>query len=98
MAYRFSTLEMQTAWQLKSKGWQHVLYDTDFPALAEMTKWCHDSFGLMYGQADPATWSTDGRWFSCVMNFGTGGTIFNSKAILMFPEKEYSWFLLRWGA
>jgi hypothetical protein len=51
----------------------------------------------MYGQADPATWSTDGRWFGGIMNFGTGGTSGKPQAVLMFPEKEYSWFLLRWG-
>jgi len=85
----FSTPEMQTAWQLKSNGWQHVLYNTDLPALAEMTKWCRDSFGLMYGRTD-----TDGKWFGAVMRFGDQD---KPQMVLMFPEKEYAWFLLRWA-
>jgi hypothetical protein len=51
----------------------------------------------MYGTVDPETWSTDGKWFGAEVDFSSGTVGEDTKIVLMFPEKEYVWFLLRWG-
>jgi len=88
--------DMRTASKLKSQGWRPVVYDLNSPTLREMIKWCQDSFGTMYGTADPETWSTDGKWFGAELDFSSGTVGKYTKIVLMFPEQEYGWFALRW--
>jgi len=93
-----SNFDMRIASELKSQGWRHIMYDLNSPTVREMIKWCRASFGQMYGDIDPETWSTDGKWFHAELDFSSGTVDRNKKIVLMFPEREYAWFLLRWGS
>jgi len=97
MMVGLSNFNMHIASKLKSQGWRYIMYDLNSLTVREMIKWCHDSFGQMYGTVDPETWSTDGKWFGAEVDFSSGTVGEDTKIVLMFPEKEYVWFLLRWG-